>query len=294
MIALLVNPEQAGHASAGHPERPERVSAILDAIKRTDLGLQPQLARPAAEALIDTVHEASYVQRLDEAAARCGGYLDPDTYMTAVSMLAARSAGGAVVEGVTQVLAGTVSTAFAVVRPPGHHAERARAMGFCLLNNVAIGVAAARAQGISRIAIIDFDVHHGNGTQHTFEDDTNLFYASTHQFPFYPGTGAASERGPHGTIHNLPLAAGSGDREFLKAYEKAVEPALDAFRPELILVSAGFDAHQDDPLANLEVTTEGYGELAALITGWAGRHTHGRSIWVLEGGYELPALGPRS
>ncbi|HEY8738514.1 MAG TPA: histone deacetylase [Candidatus Dormibacteraeota bacterium] len=291
MIALLVNPEQAGHASAGHPERPERVSAILDAIKRADLGLKPQLARPAPEALIDAVHEVSYVQRLDEAAGRGGGYLDPDTYMTAMSMLAARTAGGAVVEGVTQVLAGTVSTAFAVVRPPGHHAERAHAMGFCLLNNVAIGVAAARAQGSSRIAIIDFDVHHGNGTQHTFEDDANLFYASTHQFPFYPGTGAASERGPNGTIHNLPLAAGSGDKEFLKAYEKTVGPALDAFGPELILVSAGFDAHQDDPLAGLEVTTDGYGELAALIRGWAARHTTGRSVWMLEGGYDLPALG---
>jgi acetoin utilization deacetylase AcuC-like enzyme len=291
MIALLVNPEQAAHAAAGHPERPERVTAILDAIKRADLGLAPQLATPAAEPLIDAVHEVSYVQRLDTAAARGGGYLDADTYMTALSMLAARSAAGAVVEGVTQVLAGTVSTAFAVVRPPGHHAERARAMGFCLLNNVAIGVAAARAQGIRRIAIIDFDVHHGNGTQHTFQEDPDLFYASTHQFPFYPGTGAASERGPHGTIHNLPLAAGSGDREFLNAYEKTVEPALDTFKPELILVSAGFDAHQDDPLAGLEVTTDGYGELAALIAGWAGRHTRGRSVWVLEGGYDLPALG---
>ncbi|MDQ6883783.1 MAG: histone deacetylase [Candidatus Dormibacteraeota bacterium] len=291
MIALLTNPEQAGHRAEGHPERPDRVLAILDAIKHADLGLAPRTVVPAEESLIRTVHAQAYVARLDLAAEQGGGYLDPDTYLTSLSMLAARTAAGAVVGGVQQVLDGTISHAFAVVRPPGHHAETARAMGFCLLNNVAIGVAAARAQGIKRIAIIDFDVHHGNGTQHTFETDPDVFYASTHQFPFYPGTGAATERGSHGTIHNLPLPAGSGDREFLQAYEKTVGPALDTFRPELILVSAGFDAHRDDPLAGLEVTTEGYGELAALIGAWATRHAGGRSVWVLEGGYDLPALG---
>ncbi|MDQ6709708.1 MAG: histone deacetylase [Candidatus Dormibacteraeota bacterium] len=291
MIALLTNPEQAGHRVEGHPERPDRVVAILDAIKHADLGLSPKTVMPAEESLIRTIHAQTYLKRLDLAAEDGGGYLDPDTYLTSLSMLAARTAAGAVVTGVQEVLAGTVSHAFAVVRPPGHHAETARAMGFCLLNNIAIGVAAARVQGIKRIAIIDFDVHHGNGTQHTFETDADLFYASTHQFPFYPGTGAATERGRHGTIHNLPLAAGSGDREFLGAYEKTIGPALDAFRPELILVSAGFDAHRDDPLAGLEVSTEGYGELAALIRAWADRYAGSRSIWVLEGGYDLPALG---
>ena len=291
MIALLTNPEQAAHEAPGHPERPDRVRATLDAIKHAELGLSPRTALPAQESLIRAVHDPAYVERLDLAAERGGGYLDPDTYMTSLSMLAARTAAGAVASGVDQVLAGTVSSAFAVVRPPGHHAEVGRAMGFCLLNNVAVGVAAARAQGIKRVAIIDFDVHHGNGTQHSFERDSDVFYASTHQAPYYPGTGAASERGLHGTVHNLPLEAGSGDREFLSAYETIVGPALATFKPELILVSAGFDAHEDDPLAGLQVTTEAYGELATMIQGWARHYTQGRSVWALEGGYDLRALG---
>jgi acetoin utilization deacetylase AcuC-like enzyme len=163
-------------------------------------------------------------------------------------------------------------------------------MGFCLLNNVAIGVFKARAQGIKRIAIIDFDVHHGNGTQHSFELDPDLFYASTHQAPFYPGTGAAQERGRHGTIHNFPLPAGTTDDRFLEVYRRSVGPALDSFKPELILVSAGFDAHQDDPLGGLTVTTQAYGELAGLIRDWAERHTQGRTVWALEGGYDLEAI----
>lgn len=291
MIALLTNPEQSGHQAAGHPERPARVTAILSAIARSDLGLSVETAPAVATGLISMVHDPAYVQVLDEAAAAGGGYLDPDTYMTGASMSAARTAAGAVVEGVGRVVTGASTTAFAVVRPPGHHAERARAMGFCLLNNVGIGVAAARARGLRRIAIVDFDVHHGNGTQHSFQDDAETFYASTHQFPFYPGTGAASERGAHGTVLNLPLAAGTGDREFLAAYERTIGPALDGFKPELILVSAGFDAHRDDPLAGLAVTTEGYRELAGLIAGWAKQHCKGRTVWVLEGGYDLDALG---
>lgn len=290
MIALLTNPEQAGHSATGHPERPDRVRAILDAIKHSDMGLSPQIALPATEALIRSVHDAGYIQRLDLAAEEGGGYLDPDTYITAASMLAARTAAGAVATGVDRVLDGTASAAFAVVRPPGHHAEFNRAMGFCLLNNVAIGVFAARAQGIKRIAIIDFDVHHGNGTQHSFELDPDVFYASTHQAPFYPGTGAEHERGSQGTVHNFPLPAGTSDERFLEVYRKSVAPALDAFKPELILVSAGFDAHQDDPLGGLELTTEAYFELAGLIQGWAERHTKGRTVWALEGGYDLDAI----
>ena len=186
---------------------------------------------------------------------------------------------------------GKAKHALAVVRPPGHHAEHARAMGFCLLNNIAIGLVAARDRGIRRIAVIDFDVHHGNGTQHSFERDAEVFYASTHQFPFYPGTGGAGERGAHGNVINVPLPAGTGDRTFLGAWEKKIGPSLDAFKPELLLVSAGFDAHEDDPLAGLEVTTEGYRELARLIKGWSIAHSDGRSVWALEGGYNLRALG---
>ena len=291
MIALLANPEQIGHQAEGHPERPERVTAILEAIKASGIRLTPDLAPPAPEAMIHRVHDPSYVAMLDRAASSGGGFLDPDTYITPLSMLAARTAAGALVEGVNRVLDGKVKHALAVVRPPGHHAEHAQAMGFCLLNNVAIGLVAARAKGIRRIGVLDFDVHHGNGTQHSFENDAEVFYASTHQYPLYPGTGSAGERGAHGNVLNIPLARGSGDPAFLGAWEKKIGPALAAFRPELLLVSAGFDAHRDDPLAGLEVTTEGYRELAGMINGWAVEHCRGRTVWVLEGGYNLRALG---
>jgi acetoin utilization deacetylase AcuC-like enzyme len=290
MIALFANPEQVGHRADGHPERPERVGAILDAIKASDLDLRPELAPPAPESLITRVHDPGYVARLDRAAEAGGGYLDADTYITPLSMRAARTAAGAVVEGVHQVLDGSVKHAFAVVRPPGHHAEHAQAMGFCLLNNIAVGLMAARAKGVRRIGVLDFDVHHGNGTQHSFENDAEVFYASTHQFPYYPGTGAAGERGAHGNVLNVPLASGSGDALFLGAWEKKIGPALAAFHPELLLVSAGFDAHTEDPLAGLEVTTDGYRALATLIKSWAHEQTGGRTVWALEGGYNLRAL----
>lgn len=290
MIALLTNPEQSRHQAEGHPERPQRVTAILEAIAVSDLGLTSEPAPLVAEALIERVHDRSYLTMLDRAAAAGGGYLDPDTYITPDSMTAARTAAGAVVEGVERVLDGRAHHALAVVRPPGHHAEHAKAMGFCLINNVGIGIVAARAKNIRRIAVLDFDVHHGNGTQHSFENDAEVFYASTHQYPFYPGTGAAGERGAHGNVLNVPLSSGSDDRIFLGAWEKKIGPALAAFEPELVLVSAGFDAHRDDPLAGLEVTTEGYRELAHLITDWASAHSLGRTIWALEGGYNLDAL----
>ncbi len=267
------------------------MTAILEAIAEADLGLHSEPAVDAPDALIERVHDARYIAMLDRAAASGGGYLDPDTYITPQSMVAARKAAGAVVEGVHRVLDGKAGHAFAVVRPPGHHAEHARAMGFCLINNIGVGIAAAREKGLRRIAVLDFDVHHGNGTQHSFQDDPEVFYASTHQYPFYPGTGAAGERGVDGNVVNVPLEMGSGDRLFLGAWEKKIGPALDAFRPQLLLVSAGFDAHHADPLAGLEVSTDGYRQLAQLINGWAAAHTQGRSVWALEGGYDLQALG---
>ena len=291
MIALLANPEHFGHHAEGHPERPERATAILEAIANSDLGLSPEPSPAAPEPLIQRLHDPKYVAILDRAAASGGGYLDPDTYITPDSMVAARTAAGAVVEAVHRVLGGKAQHALAVVRPPGHHAEHAKAMGFCLLNNIGIGVIAARERNVRRIAVLDFDVHHGNGTQHSFENDPEVFYASTHQYPFYPGTGAARERGAHGNVLNIPLEAGSGDRLFLGAWDKKVGPAIDGFKPELLLVSAGFDAHHADPLAGLEVSTDGYRELARLINGWAIAHARGRSVWALEGGYDLRALG---
>jgi acetoin utilization deacetylase AcuC-like enzyme len=291
VIALLANPEQIGHRSEGHVERPERVTAILEAVKGSGLGLIPELAPPAPDAMIQRVHDARYIAMLDRAAESGGGYLDPDTYITPLSMLAARTAAGAVVEGVDRVLGGRANHVLAIIRPPGHHAEHARAMGYCLINNIAVGLMAARARGIRRIGVLDFDVHHGNGTQHSFENDAEVFYASTHQHPYYPGTGSSGERGAHGTVLNIPLARGSGDAVFLGAWEKKIGPALAAFRPELLLVSAGFDAHEDDDQAGLEVTTGGYRKLAELIKGWAADHTKERTVWALEGGYNLRALG---
>jgi acetoin utilization deacetylase AcuC-like enzyme len=291
MIALLANPAQIGHREEGHPERPERVTAIIEAIAKSDIGLVPEPAPDAPEALVHRVHDPSYVTMLDRAASSGGGFLDPDTYITPLSMIAARTAAGALVEGVQRVLDGKAKHALAVVRPPGHHAEHAKGMGFCLLNNIAVGLVAARDRGIRRIAVLDFDVHHGNGTQHSFESDAEVFYASTHQSPFFPGTGRAGERGAHGNVLNVPLPAGTSDRAFLGAWEKKIGPAVDAFKPELLLVSAGFDAHQDDPLAGLEVSTDGYRELAGMIKGWSIAHSGGRSVWALEGGYNLQALG---
>ncbi|HET9847388.1 MAG TPA: histone deacetylase [Candidatus Dormibacteraeota bacterium] len=291
MIALLTNPEHVRHQAEGHPERPERATAILEAIAHSDLGLTPEPSPPAPESLIRRLHDRGYLAMLDRAAASGGGYLDADTYIATDSMVAARTAAGAVVEAVNRVLDGQAQHALAVVRPPGHHAEHAKAMGFCLLNNVGVGIFAARDKNIRRLAVLDFDVHHGNGTQHSFENDPDVFYASTHQHPFYPGTGGAGERGAHGNVLNVPLAAGSGDRAFLGAWEKKVGPGLEAFNPELLLVSAGFDAHQADPLAGLEVSTDGYRALARMIQGWAATHTKGRSVWALEGGYDLRALG---
>jgi acetoin utilization deacetylase AcuC-like enzyme len=287
-LAVLVNREQADHRSPEHPERPERVEAILESLQQSDLALEPEQAQPAPEDLIAQVHDARYIALLDRAAAEGGGYLDPDTYMTSGSMAAARTAAGALVEGVTRTVAGRVEHAVAIVRPPGHHAERVRAMGFCLFNNVAVGVAAARRHGLRRLAIVDFDVHHGNGTQHTFRGDSDILYISTHQYPFYPGTGGPAEQGD--TLLNIPLPAGTGDGPFLEAYARQAGPRIADFRPELLLVSAGFDAHHADPLAGLEVSTDGYRRLAELIRSWADQHTGGRTVWTLEGGYDLDAL----
>lgn len=298
--ALLVNPEHAAHAYPGHPERPERVDAILRAVATTDLGLTPVPSPPAPESLIRRVHDPRYLELLDKAAASGGGMIPPDTYLRPGSMRAARTAAGAVVEGVNRVLHGSAQHAFAIVRPPGHHAEHAGAMGFCLINNVAVGVYAARDQGVRRMAIIDFDVHHGNGSQDSFYEDPDVLYCSTHQYgiwegrPFYPGTGSADESGAgvgEGLTVNVPFPAGAGDDEILGAYRTQVARAVESFKPELILVSAGFDAHQDDPLAGLELSTDAYRQIAELITDWASRFAKGRTVWALEGGYDLDALG---
>ncbi len=215
--------------------------------------------------------------------------LDADTAMCSASVAAALRAAGAAVRAVDAVLDGEARAVFAAVRPPGHHAEPARAMGFCLFNNVAIAAHHARARGLSRVAVVDFDVHHGNGTQAMFAADPTLFYASSHQSPCYPGTGAASERGV-GNIVNVPLRPGTDGAAFHAAWQTAILPALDAFAPELLLISAGFDAHRADPLAQLCLETEDFARITRALLAVADRHAGGRVVSVLEGGYDLDAL----
>jgi acetoin utilization deacetylase AcuC-like enzyme len=280
----------------GHPECPARLRAIIDHLKRVDLWdalrlIQPE---PAPEAAILRVHPQVYLRHLEAAAAEAPTYLDADTPISPDSYRVARLAAGGVLAAADAVMAGRVRNAFVAVRPPGHHALSDRAMGFCLLNNVAIAARHLQvAHGLERVLIADWDVHHGNGTQAIFYEDASVLYFSTHQFPFYPGTGAQGDRGRGngvGTTVNVPLWAGSGDAEILAAFREHLVPAAEAFRPDFVLISAGFDAHVADPLASLRVTEAGYAELTAVVTSLADRFAAGRVVSVLEGGYHLEAL----
>jgi acetoin utilization deacetylase AcuC-like enzyme len=280
----------------GHPERPERLLAVLAHLART--GLLAELDRrapgPAPAEALAAVHGEEYLRRVAETAGRGGSLDDPDTEASEGSYEAARRAAGAVIEACDRVMAGEWHNAFVAARPPGHHAEVGRAMGFCLFNNAAIAARhLQRRHGLERVAILDWDVHHGNGTQHIFEEDGSVFYASLHQFPHYPGTGAATERGRGagaGTTLNLPQPAGSGDREWIAALEDAALPALLDFAPEFLIVSAGFDAHADDPLSATEVSVDGFRVLTERAAELARRACRGRLVACLEGGYHLEAL----
>ncbi len=276
-----------------HPESPARLKAVLDALSTPSFAaLERREAPRATLEEITRVHPRAFVERL-LAAVPTEDYaaLDADTILSPGSGEAALRAAGAVVAAVDAVMAGEARNAFCAVRPPGHHAEPGHAMGFCLFNNVTIGAQHARqAKGIERVAVIDFDVHHGNGTQAAFEDDASLFYGSTHQMPLYPGTGSASERGV-GNIVNVPLAPRSGSNEFRHAFTARILPALEDFRPEFMLISAGFDAHRSDPLAQLMLVEADYGWCTAQLLDIAARHGQGRVVSTLEGGYDLGALG---
>ena len=277
----------------GHPERIQRLGAVLQAVKDEAFNDVVWREAPLAEiAQIERVHDADYVRHALASVPEEGWVqLDGDTVMSPGSGEAALRAAGAVTAAVGAVLEGEFKNAFCAVRPPGHHAERDSAMGFCIFNNVVIGAAEARAvHGLSRVAVMDFDVHHGNGTQHMFDQDAGLFYASTHQMPLYPGTGARAERGL-GNIVNAPLPPGAGSEEFRAAMEKIVLPAIESFQPELILISAGFDAHRRDPLASLEFETEDYYWVTAQLCALAESCCGGRVVSTLEGGYDLVALG---
>jgi acetoin utilization deacetylase AcuC-like enzyme len=251
-------------------------------------------ARDATVDELSLVHDRRYVEAVKRVADEGGGWVDPDTLIMSRSYAVATRASGGVVTALDAIVEGTVQAAFCLVRPPGHHAERAQAMGFCIFNSVAIAAVVARgAYGLERVAIVDFDVHHGNGTQDAFYDDPSVLYISTHQYPFYPGTGAASETGRgdgQGYNVNVPLPAGCGDEAYQRVFEQIVAPALDRFAPQLIIVSAGFDAHFADPLAGEQLSVEGYGRLVSMIASMADRLCHGRMLFALEGGYDLVAL----
>jgi acetoin utilization deacetylase AcuC-like enzyme len=276
-----------------HPESPERLRAVLAALDEPDFARLERREAPIAEiADLLRVHARSHIDRIFAAVPRSGhAALDADTILSPHSATAALRAAGAVTAAVDAVVAGVASNAFCAVRPPGHHAEPRRAMGFCLFNNIAIGAQRARQEyGLARVAVVDFDVHHGNGTQAAFEDDGSLFYASTHQYPLYPGTGAASEIGV-GNIVNAPLPPMSGSRQFRLAMSRHILPALDAFRPELVMISAGFDGHAHDPLAQLMLEDDDYVWITEKLLEIASRHAGGRLVSALEGGYDLAALG---
>jgi len=281
----------------GHPERPARLRRVREVLEDRGIAGRCRRIEPeeAGEDLLGLVHDPNHVRRVDEACARGEPLLDSmDTAICPRSGKVARLAAGSVVALCRQVVRGSLRRGFAAVRPPGHHAERDLAMGFCLFNNVAVAARFLRVrESIPRVLVVDWDVHHGNGTQHIFEEDPTIFYFSLHQFPLYPGTGAESERGVGaglGATRNCPLPPGSADKEFVGALEEALVPAAEAFRPDFVLVSAGFDAHRADPLASLEVTTYAYARSTEIVRRLADRLAGGRLVSVLEGGYDLDAL----
>ncbi len=281
----------------GHPECSERLQAVLAGLEAEDFLYLDRREAPRATAdQLARVHPGDFVDRMLRAIPQAGlRYVDGDTIVSPGSGEAALRAAGAVCAAIDAVMAGEIRNAFCAVRPPGHHAEPDQAMGFCLFNNVAVGALHARDRwGLRRIAVVDFDVHHGNGTQAAFEADADLFYASTHQSPLYPGTGAAHEKGVAGNIVNLPLRPYAGSADFRAAVEKILLPRLESFAPELLLISAGFDAHKSDPLAQLQLVDDDYYWVTERLLAVARQTAQGRVVSALEGGYDLKALASAS
>lgn len=291
-VALISHPDCLGHVTPpGHPEQVARLDAVLSALAAFDLLRVNAPLCPDDDIL--RVHPQSHIDILRRAAPESGWRsIDADTHMSPGTLAAAWRAAGAVVKAIDMVIAGQAARAFCAVRPPGHHAETETAMGFCYLGNVAIGAKhALDHHGLSRVAIVDFDVHHGNGTQDLVEDDPRILFISTHQSPLYPGTGEHSDTGPHGTVLNLPLRPGTGSEAFRRVVTDHILPRVEAFRPDLILISAGFDAHRADPLANLALTEADFAWITRELGIVADRHCAGRVVSSLEGGYDLDALG---
>ncbi|MDQ7039237.1 MAG: histone deacetylase [Aquificota bacterium] len=283
------------HDYPDHPERKERLVSVVNHLEREGLlketvSIKPRRATPEEVALN---HDTSYIQEIHDFCASGGGFLDPDTYAGEESYEVALTAVGAVLEGIDRIVSGEVDAVFCAVRPPGHHAEYAKAMGFCLFNNIAVGARYARKKGLNKVFIVDFDAHHGNGTQKSFYEDDSVFYFSTHQYPFYPGTGSPQERGAgkgEGYTLNVPMRAGAGDEDYEPVYTKLLPKTVRDFSPDIILVSAGYDLHSDDPLTYLNVSTEGVRKIVRSILRTA-KDLGIPVLFALEGGYNLRALG---
>jgi len=295
-VGFVYDPIYLKHDTGQHVENAERLKAIISHLEQTGLKQQLTLIEPRAASVeeLSSVHHEQYILRIQDVAQRGGGWLDPDTVMSPDSYEAALYAAGGAIKATEAVMNGEVGSAFALVRPPGHHATPRRAMGFCLFNNVAVATKYALTKhNLERIAIIDFDVHHGNGTQEIFYDSPQVMYVSTHEYPFYPGTGDVGETGSgvaKGTTVNIPLRAGYGDNEYLQVFKQIIVPAARRFKPQFILVSAGYDTHWADGLALMQVTTTGFALMVKIIKQLADELCSGRLVFSLEGGYNLNAL----
>ena len=299
---FIYHPDMLLHdTGGGHPESPSRLKAIIHRLNETGLIKKIREVRPSAPRVditdwITTIHPSAHVKRLESSQPESGIHrIDADTAMSPGSFQAALIAVEGVLSAIDGIMRGDFKRAFCAVRPPGHHAEADQAMGFCLFNNVAVAARYIQKRyHLSRMMIIDWDVHHGNGTQHIFESDPSVFYFSAHQFPLYPGTGSDRERGigkGEGFTLNIPMPPGGGDDEYLGIFDQALGPAVEAFQPEFFIISAGFDAHEEDPLANMRITDAGFAEMTRRVVGWSDRFAEGRVLSCLEGGYDLDALG---
>ena len=285
------------HDTGGHPESPRRLTAIMDGLNSRGIleNLVPVAPGRAGAGIIELVHSSSYIKWVEKMVNGGARILDSgDTVVSEGSFEAARLAAGGVTAAVDAVMEERVRNCFCVVRPPGHHALHDRAMGFCLFNNVAIGARYVQERyGIERVLIVDWDVHHGNGTQDTFYEDPSVFYFSSHQYPHYPGSGSADETGEgagEGFTLNFPLAAGSGDEDCLRGFRESLIPAMEEFKPGFVFISAGFDGHHRDSLSSINLTGEGFRRLTALVGTLADKYAGGRLVSVLEGGYDLDGL----
>ncbi len=295
-VGFVYDPVYLKHDTGQHVENASRLEAIISYLEQTKLKQQLTPIKPRAATVeeLSLVHHKQHISHVREVAQKGGGWLDADTVMSADSYEAALYAAGGAIRATEAAIKGEVNSAFALVRPPGHHATVTRAMGFCLFNNVAIAAKYALAKyKLERILIIDFDVHHGNGTQEAFYDNPQVLYISTHEYPFYPGTGSLDETGKgevKGTTVNIPLPAGCGNAEYLQAFEQIIVPATRRFKPQLILVSAGYDSHWADGIAMMQVTVTGFAQMITIIKGLADELCSGHLVFSLEGGYNISAL----